>query len=390
VDAISELVRPTIKPWAGIARCGGVGDNLMAASVFPALSRTHQIDVLTNDAEGGFWRLYENNPWISKITKIKDKDIPTDSMENWQSFWHKRAREYHVFHNLSHSCECQLAFPQTQTTFTRSAKWRRKYGGMNYLDAVAEIVDVKPDFTEPLFYPTEAEHEKAIETKKKVGDRCIGWCIAGSRLDKFYPNSMYVVQRLIRELGIPVIMFGASEREQQVGKATMEHIERANGSIEGLHTAWTTRTEDGKSIVIEWDIRRSLTQLIHCDLVIGPDTGALWSVAFEQVPKIVMLSHASVENISKYWLNTVSLHADQKRVDCWPCHQLHDTIEFCRPNKGNDGAACISDISPELVVEAARTLLNQPYDIAPLRHRLGANGTILRESFEQAPAFVTA
>jgi hypothetical protein len=85
----------------------------------------------------------------------------------------------------------------------------------------------------------------------------------------------------------------------------------------------------------------------------------MWSVAFEPLHKIMLHSHASVENIAAHWLNTTSLSADPKRVPCAPCHRLHDSVETCVPNKDNSGAACISDISVENIVRAARSALQQ-------------------------------
>jgi hypothetical protein len=51
----------------------------------------------------------------------------------------------------------------------------------------------------------------------------------------------------------------------------------------------------------------------------------------------------------QHWVNTINLHADPEKVSCWPCHKLHDRQETCRPNKENNGAACISDISVETI-----------------------------------------
>ena len=355
------ILREGDKPWMGLSRFGGIGDNLMAAAVLPALARKYRIDMLTNVHYGV---LYEGNPYISKLTKIRDDDVPKDSMQSWQAWFAKRAHEYDYFINLSHSCETLAALPMGQTGFYWPEKWRRKRCDINYLDAIAEIVDVEPQFTEPLFYPTEAEIEKAGETKKKVGERCIGWCVAGSRLDKYHPYTPIIVGRLIRELEMPVIMFGAGGREMDVVKGTMEHVEKANGSIKGLHEARTSYEEDGKTVMTDWPIRRACTQLMACDLVIAPDTGMLWSVAFENVPKIVLLSHASKNNIVKHWKNTIAPDIDTEQAPCWPCHRLHDTIEFCRPNKDSTGAACISSISAETIISEAKRALSQP---SPLR-----------------------
>ena len=334
---------------------GGIGDNLMAAAVLPGLAKKYRVDVLTNTNYGD---LFDNNPHISKLTKIVDDDIPKDSMQSWQVWFAKRAHEYEYFVNLSHSCETLVALPQSQTAFYWPDKWRRNHCGKNYLEAIAEIVDIEPEFTEPLFYPTEEEIEKALETKKKVGSRCIGWIVAGSRLDKYHPLSPIIVGRLIRELQTPVIMFGAGEREMSVVKMTLEHVEHANGSIAGLHEARTSTTEDGNTVRTEWPVRRAITQLMMCDLVIGPDTGLLWGAAFEPVPKIALLSHSSPENIVKHWKNTVAPAIDTEKAPCWPCHRLHDDITNCRANKDKNGAACISSISAETIVSEASRLLS--------------------------------
>lgn len=367
------------KPWMGLSRCGGIGDNLIAAAVLPSLADKYQVDLLTNDSDAS--AVFENNPFISKLTKARDDDIPKDSMPSWQGWFAKRAREYAHFVNLSHSCETLVALPQSQTAFYWPDEWRRKHCGGSYLDAVADICGVEPCFGDPLFYPTEEEWQKAAETKAKVGEKVIGWCVAGSRLDKYHPRSPMIVGRLIHELGLPVIMFGAGQREMDVVKATLDHCEKTYGTIDGVHEARTTYAEDGKTKVIDWPIRRSLTQLLCCDLVITPDTGLLWAAGFEDMPKIALLSHATPENITKYFKNTVSLHADPERVPCWACHRLHDTIEFCKPNKQNDGAACISDVSPEAILDAARTLLKNPPDLDGLETRLKGNITIHPGSF---------
>jgi hypothetical protein len=92
-------------------------------------------------------------------------------------------------------------------------------------------------------------------------------------------------------------------------------------------------------------------------LVITPDTGPQWAVAQLPMPKIVLLSHSSAENITKYAVNTTSLAAEQSRVPCFPCHRLHSDYSTCTPNFDNDGPACITDLSVEAIVQAARLWL---------------------------------
>jgi hypothetical protein len=77
----------------------------------------------------------------------------------------------------------------------------------------------------------------------------------------------------------------------------------------------------------------------------------------EPMPKIILLSHASPENITKHWVNTTTLHADPEKISCWPCHQLHDEIGTCRKAENANAAACISDINHEAVLIAAKAAL---------------------------------
>ncbi len=206
---------------------------------------------------------------------------------------------------------------------------------------------------DPRFFPTDEERARAVEKKKATGERVIGWCLSGSRLDKIYPQSAMVVARLLRELDTPVFMFGAPGRDLEIAKEVLRLVTKQNGTHEGLHLGLSPDPENPS-----WPIRRSLTQLQTCDLVISPDSGPLWSVSFCEMPKILLLSHASAENISKHWVNTVTLQADPVRVPCHPCHRLiDDHAVFCTPNSDNTGAACISDISAETIVQTAARLL---------------------------------
>jgi hypothetical protein len=47
------------------------------------------------------------------------------------------------------------------------------------------------------------------------------------------------------------------------------------------------------------------------------------------VPKITFLSHSSHENLCKNWTNDYCLAPNQAIAACYPCHQLHYTLESC-------------------------------------------------------------
>lgn len=160
-------------------------------------------------------------------------------------------------------------------------------------------------------------------------------------------------------------MLGDPDRNFETAKQIEKFVITTNGSSQGLHIAISSRPDEHGNRAIDWPIRRSLGMCMVSDLVIGPDTGLMWGVAFEQMPKIMLLGHASPENTTKYWTNTTTLHADQQRVPCWPCHQLHEAEggnfpPFCTPNEDKSGTACISDISVETIMQCAKALWLKP------------------------------
>jgi ADP-heptose:LPS heptosyltransferase len=336
--------------WFGVVRLGSIGDNLMVTSALPLIAQKYNVEVIAQEPHHV---IFENNPYVDKLSVKKDGDIArgtSGDLLSWQQWFVGRSGEFEKFVNLSHTCESTLALIPAQTQFYWPASVRRKLCGKSYLEMVHDVCEVPYDFTiGPRFYPTDEERQKAIETKTKVGNRVIGWCIAGSRFDKLYPYSAMAIARLIKELNTPVIMFGAPGKDYEIAKSIQEHVQRQNGTDDGLHLALSPEPDKPS-----WAIRRSLTQAQACDLMIGPDTGPMWAVAMEDMPKIVLLSHASPENITKYWNQTISLHADRERVPCSPCHRLHDVIDTCTPNKDGNASACMTDISVETIIQTAK------------------------------------
>lgn len=333
--------------WAGIARFGGIGDNLIAASVLRPLKQLgYMVEVLTTDKESH--AVYLNNPFVDKLSLKKDGEIPGG--DEWQKWFASRAGEYDLFVNLSHSCEGHHALFKGSTQFWWPQDYRRKLCAGSYLETVHDIAGVSYLFG-PLFFPTDEERERAEHVRdQQIGGPYLAWAISGSRVDKIYPYAAMAIGRIIKELGIPVVMIGVGGKQFEMATQIMEHVARQNGSKEGLHLALSPDAADPGGHQ-SWPTRRSLTQALVADLVVTPDTGVAWAVAMEETPKIMLLSHASQENITKYWVNTATLHADQNRVPCWPCHRLHDTIDTCTPNKdGGHAAACVSDISVETIL----------------------------------------
>lgn len=336
------------KRWAAFARLGGVGDCLVAASVARPLKKLgYAIEVITSDKDPH--TVFRNNPFIDKISVKADGDIPGGA--DWQAWFRSRAKEYDIFANLSHSMEAHHAFFVGSTQFWWPQDFRRKIAAGSYLETAHDVMGV-PHIFGPLFFPTDDERDHANKhVRDKAGGRFVAWVISGSRIDKIYFPAAMAIARIIKEIGIPVVIFGVGDKQAEMATAIRDHVTRQNGTRDMLYLA----VQDLQPPEVRWPLRTALTAVMAADLVVTPDTGMWWAVAMENMPKVLMVSHASVENIAKHSINTLTLHADQMRVSCHPCHRLHDTIDTCTPNRdGGHGAACMADISVECVVQAVK------------------------------------
>ncbi len=355
-----------MKRWAAIARLGGIGDNLISASVLAPLKRLgYMTEVITSEPNHV---VYLHNPYIDKLSvKNVERDLPQGDLLAWQKWFASRANEYDVFLHGSHSCEGRHAVFSSMTSFWWPEEYRRKICAGSYIETVHDIAQVPYEFG-PLFYASEEEKDYAMRTKNEIGDRFILWVLSGTRIDKVYPYATMAIARIISEIGATVVLMGgSSEKEHSMATAIRDSVAISNGTRKKLHLA--VPAEGGQ---LCWPLRSSLAFALTADLIVTPDTGTAWAVAFEPMPKIVMVSHASAENITKHWVNTTTLHAEPNRVPCWPCHRLHDDPSTCVQNKEGNGAACISDISVERLVQTVRERWSEPQsNVVPMVRAAG-------------------
>ena len=343
-----------MKGWAGIARMGGVGDDLVAASVCRPLKRLgYNVEMITTAGEPHV--VFLNNPFIDKLSLKADGELPSGG--DWQKWFVSRSREYEVFAHLSHSMEYRHALFADSTAFWWPPEYRRKICAGSYLETAHDIAGVPYEFG-PLFFPTEEEKLNAATTLEKVGP-FLAWVLSGSRIDKVYPFAPIAVSRIIKELDIPVVLMGVGDRQHDMAMRIETDVKLNNSEREKLHIAVS---HPGLDAAKQWGIRPSLTLATLASMVVTPDTGLAWAVAMEEMPKVVMVSHASAENITKHWVNTTTLSADPYRVPCSPCHRLHSDVSTCTKADGIEAAACMADISVETVVRTVDDLWNKKKD----------------------------
>lgn len=324
---------PKLKPSSHtvcVVRYGGFGDMLQCASILPALkAKGYHITVMTTPKGQDIIRHDPNvDDWY-----LQDKDqVPNDEL---YPFWQEQTKRFDRFVNLSESIEGTLLGIPTRINHSWPHSVRHRMLNKNYFDFSAELagVEFKPC---KQFYPTEAE--------KKVAEQHLAaespiftvlWALAGSSIHKYTPYQDAVIARIL--LDIPdcrIFLVGDDDcRLLEQGWDKEPRVKCLSGKI---------------------GIRETLTLAQSVDLVIGPETGVLNSVAHEPNSKIVLLSHSSKKNLTQHWYNTASLTP----VDCpcYPCHRLHYSTEFCDVDEETGTALCMRNIKPPVIWDAVQSI----------------------------------
>lgn len=323
---------PPAAPTCCVVRYGGFGDQIQAANVLPELKRQgYHITFMTTPKGQDILR---HDPHIDAWLLQDPDQVP--NQELWE-FWSVWARKFDKWVNLSSSVEDTLLARPGNPNHAWPHEVRNKYLNRNYLEFTAELAGV-PYKSEARFYPSEDEQRRAVALMRADDPSAqafnLLWVLSGSSPHKFYPGQDVVIERVLRE----------------IPEARL--ILTGDIACKILEAGW----EEHPRILCtsgEMAIRDTLTVAQLADVVIGPETGVLNAVGFDAaVHKICLLSHSSAENLTKHWANATAVHA--RNTPCYPCHQLHTGMRYCREDAASGAAQCQVDIHPDEVFSAIR------------------------------------
>lgn len=311
-------VRP--KKAAAVVRYGGIGDMIQAASVLPGLkAQGYHITVHTSPVGRA---VLANDPHIDAFYVQQTDQVPNESLAE---FWAHEAAKVDKWINLSESVEGSLLALPGRTLYAWPHEARHKVLNLNYAEVTHDIAGVPHKFA-ARFYPTDEERAWAKAERASVKGRVICWSLSGSSVHKAWPWTDTILARLlVKHPDVHVVL---------MGDATCQMLE------DGWQNEPRIFCRSGK-----WGIRQSLAFVEQADLVIGPETGLLNAVGMLPMPKIVMLSHSSRENLTKHWHNTVAL--EPQGVSCFPCHKLHYGWSGCNRNDESGAAQCQHNITAD-------------------------------------------
>lgn len=324
---------PKPEKTCAVVRYGAFGDLLMAASIFPQLKEQgYHITLYT--VERGY-EVVKHDPHIDKVVLQDHNQVPNAALT---AFFEHLEAKHDKFVNLCESVEGTfLAMPDRAMSKMPHAA-RHRLMNHNYVEFTHELagLEYKPAVK---FYATDEEQAWAKRERAKMGgDFVVLWSLAGSSVHKSWPHIDAIIARfMMTRPDCRIILVGdESCRILEGGWEKEARVLRRSGV---------------------WSIRQSLAFLAESDLVIGPETGVMNAAAFMPMPKIVTLSHSSVENLVRDWVNAVSL--EPQRTPCYPCHKMiygfQDCVEGFMEENGERhrvGSLCQVNIGPEQMWDA--------------------------------------
>lgn len=308
-----------------VIRYGAFGDSIMSTPVVRQLKKEGYYVVYNCSPDGA--PVLRENPNIDEFIIQEKNVIPNQDLD---AYWAEISKGFDRVINLTHTIEQDLLKVQGKEEFNWSHNKRRDKCNKNYLDYTMERAgypELKGEPTELFF--TEEEEELAQMFMEAHKDKFVVlWALSGSAIHKVYPWAEYVAGTIWQkhEKEVLIITIG-DDLSRMIEWALPNTLPRC-----GIFT-----------------IRQSLLLTKYAHLVIGPETGVLNAAACYDTPKIVLLSHSSEENLTKYWKNVTALHPEN--CHCHPCHKLIYT-DTCPKGKFAGRPRCMENIRPEMVYKA--------------------------------------
>jgi len=319
------------EPWAapkpeknaGIVRLGGSGDALWAASV--AANLHEQGYCVTAYVGPAGEEMLRHDPHISRLVVM-----PTGLLndEGLLEFFAHEGPRYDRWINLTGSVEGRLLPHQSHIDFYLPHALRHKLMNINYLDMVHAYAGLDGAPRLQKFYASEDEQRWAREMRERLPGPLVVLSPTGSGPFKMWPHAQEFM-RLMAVAGVYTVMLGDLKHAPDLD------VIEING------------TEWGHVVGQEWPLRLALAYTLLADAVVATESVFANAVAFTAIPKVILLSHSSHENLTRDWRNAAVLEA---AVACHPCHRIHNyAAALCTRDTATGAAACMAHYGPQRV-----------------------------------------
>lgn len=312
-----------------VIRYGALGDALWVTPIVRRL-KNEGYHVVLNCTEYSA-QVYKENPYIDEyIIHHTSTDVPYGELE---AYWEYISKDFDKVINLTKSIEGALVKCEGTEEYDWPHEKRHKECNINFQDRTMELAGyphAKGELPE-LYFSDMEEHLVKNFIHAYKDNFVILWGLTGSGYHKTYPWWEYVATEIVRKYPeVRIITVG----------------DESCKILEGPHSKHPSIVY--KSGVLT--LRQSYILTKYANLVIGPDTGLLNAASCYDTPKIVFMSTNSVENLTKYWKNTMSLSAED--CECHPCHRLIYSNSCPKGTIQGIAPKCMENLKPELVMNA--------------------------------------
>lgn len=305
-----------------VIRYGAFGDMLCITPALKKLKEEGYHIVMNTNKRGE--EVLRHCPYIDEWL-MHDESIHIDDLDKHWTKIKEQVNADRVI-NFSESIECNVAFHpiNSEYIYPKNDPERIARGNRNYYDVTEGWAGLSGCQKTPEFNFTEEEKEEAKKYIKE-GRFNILWALSGSGKQKVYPWSDYVIGQVLKDYEDVQIITIGDEKSQLLESITDERITNLAGKV---------------------SMRISMVLTSMVQLVIAPDTGVLHAAGCFDTPKIGLLGHTNIENITKYFKNDYSIEAN---VPCSPCFKLiYDHMIQCPVDVVTKAAWCMSHgISPD-------------------------------------------
>ena len=321
-----------------VIRTGGFGDGLLASYVAGRLKKADPERHITYLVSENAGKVLQHNPNVDRLLVFERHRYGDES---FGTMAHNFVPRFKRLIYLNETVESLLLPGSKNGWFHWPQALRHELCNRNYEEVTSAVAELtwEPDCVG--FYPT--EDEKAL-AKLPPGIN-VAWALSGSTEHKTWPYQGIALARLLlKHPDISFHLLGGGDRDRKLIGVVLQQVEQIVGKNE-MHRVYHDLDED---------LRVDYARAQKCDILVAPETGALWACAYQRNHKVVLLSHSSQENLTKHWRNTVALEPQ----DCalFPCHKLHFSGDECPTNK-EGVSVCAAAIPVDSVVTAVNEAL---------------------------------
>lgn len=313
-----------------VARTGGFGDALMAASVLPALEEQGATISMIVNAQG--YEVLREDPHVDEWIVLGEGQLPDKELPY---YWQAMAGRFDRFINMTHSVEGELLKQPRRADYFWDHAQRRALCDRSYLAQTHAVAGASGPYRVK-FYATEVEKTWARSFKEKHGPFVL-WSLRGSAVHKWWPHAPQAVCQVLAQSDLDIVLVGGADAVELAADVE-EAVRTYTGATKRLHNFTGSQS-----------VRETMALAQEASVVAGPETGVLHAVGMERVPKVVLLSHSSPRNLTDDWINATAL---EPKAACYPCHRLHFDHQWCPIDVVTGAALCAARIEIDKVVTA--------------------------------------